>query len=200
MMCWVSFLNPTYENYESTKTMRYRRAKIRGGTYFFTVVTYQRKKILCFPDNVELLRRIFRQVMKDHPFEIDAFVLLPDHLHCIWTLPPEDTDFSKRWRLIKSYFSRQCHDEYKSQRSLSRLNKKEQAVWQRRFWEHVIRDEQDFIRHTEYIHYNPVKHGLAKSPKDWEYSSFHRAVKKGMYDSEWGSRAEIQFDQPIGNE
>jgi putative transposase len=132
--------------------------------------------------------------MERHPFKIDAFVLLPDHLHCIWTLPHEDRDFSKRWRLIKSDFSRQCVAKHKTTPSASRLRKKEQAIWQRRFWEHQIRKETDFINHVEYIHYNPVKHRLVQAPKDWEYSSFHRYVREGIYDVEWGARKEITFD------
>ncbi len=138
--------------------------------------------------------------MAKHLFTIDAFVLLPDHLHCLWTLPDGDRDFSKRWRLIKSYFSRKCDDKYKHTASASRQKKKEQAVWQRRFWEHLIRDERDFARHVEYIHYNPVKHRLATAPKDWEYSSFHRYVRDGMYDLEWGAGGNITLDETIGRE
>ncbi len=180
--------------------MQYRRARIKGGTYFFTVVTYKRRRILTEPGNVSLLRKAFRQVMDNHPFTIDAFVLLPDHLHCIWTMPEGDRDFSKRWRLTKSYFSRKCDATHKNIPSRSRRKKKELAVWQRRFWEHLIRNEQDFVKHIEYIHYNPVKHGLAKAPKDWEYSSFHRYVREGVYDLEWGGGENIMFDDAIGRE
>jgi putative transposase len=149
---------------------------------------------------VELLRQVFQEVTKNHPFKIDAFVVLPDHLHSIWTLPQDDGDFSNRWRLIKSSFSRGCKDEYKSSKTVSRQKKQEQAIWQRRFWEHRIRDEEDFARHVEYIHYNPVKHGLATAPKDWEYSSFHRYVRRGIYDIEWGDPSEVRFDSAIGSE
>ena len=142
--------------------------------------------ILTQPKNVSLLREALRRVMQKHPFTIDAFVLLPDHLHCIWTLPQSDRDYSTRWRLVKSYFSRQCDGRH-SKPSESRQKKKEQAVWQRRFWEHLIRDDEDFVRHVEYIHYNPVKHRLVKAPNDWEYSSFHRYVRDGVYDVEWGA-------------
>jgi putative transposase len=107
-------------------------------------------KILCHPDNVSLLREAFGRVTKEHPFTIDAFVLLPEHLHCVWTLPAGDRDFSKRWRLIKSYFSRNCNSRHKSTPSASRQMKKERAVWQRRFWEHLIRNEQDFAKHVEH--------------------------------------------------
>ncbi|MBD2194885.1 MULTISPECIES: REP-associated tyrosine transposase [Calothrix] len=180
--------------------MQYRRATIAGGTYFFTVVTDNRKKFLCIPSYVVLLRDAFRDVMKQHPFIIDACVVLPDHLHCIWTLPPEDSDFSTRWRLIKSYFSRKCDTLLAENLSSSKQKKQERAIWQRRFWEHLIKDEVDFKNHVEYIHYNPVKHGLVQAPKDWEYSSFHRAVRQGMYDVMWGAGEEIVFAADIGKE
>ncbi|MFB2917076.1 REP-associated tyrosine transposase [Aerosakkonema funiforme] len=180
--------------------MEYRRAKIEGGTYFFTVVTHNRRKFLCQPDNISLLRNAFRYVMEQHPFKIDAIVVLPEHIHSILTLPDGDYNFSKRWRLIKNYFTRRCAVEYKAKISKSRQNKQEQAIWQRRFWEHQIRDEKDFTNHVEYIHYNPVKHGLVSAPKDWEYSSFHRYVRDGIYDLEWGAEEEILFDESIGNE
>ena len=180
--------------------MWYRRVKIEGGTYFFTVVTYNRQRFLCQPENVELLRNAFRYAMKQHPFKIDAFVLLPEHLHCIWTLPQDDDNFSTRWRLVKSYFSRHCESQYQGDVSVSREKRKGQLVWQNRFWEHTIRDDDDFARHVDYIHYNPVKHGLAKSPKDWEYSSFKKYVQAGMYDELWGVGQEILFDDHIGKE
>jgi len=138
--------------------------------------------------------------MQRHPFKIDAFVLLPDHLHCIWSLPQGDDNFSTRWRLVKSYFSRRCESQYQGNISASREKKREQAIWQRRFWEHVIRDDKDFVNHVQYIHYNPVKHGLVRAPKDWEYSSFHRYVQAGIHDEMWGSGMEISFDDQIGNE
>ncbi len=168
--------------------MRYRRAKIEGGTYFFTVVTYQRGRFLCDDVNIQLLRDAFTKTMKSHPFTIDAMVVLPDHLHCIWTLPPNDSDFSERWRLIKTHVSKHCHDSYKQHpTSESRKDKKETAIWQRRFWEHLIRDDRDLNHHTDYIHYNPVKHKLVDAPKDWPFSSFHRHVKKGNYAPDWGA-------------
>ena len=138
--------------------------------------------------------------MKQHPFKIDAFVLLPEHLHCIWTLPQDDDNFSTRWRLVKSYFSRHCESRYQDGVSVSRKKRKGQLIWQNRFWEHVIRDDDDFARHVDYIHYNPVKHGLVRSPKDWEYSSFKRYVQAGMYDELWGVGQEILFTDHIGNE
>ena len=180
--------------------MQYRRSRTKGATFFFTVVTHERRRFLCVDPNAELMREAFRYVIDRHPFSIDAFVLLPDHLHCIWTLPEHDNDFSMRWRLIKSYFSRKCGEQFKGNRSANRLNKAEQAVWQHRFWEHQIRDDGDFIRHVEYIHYNPVKHGLVNAPEAWPLSSFRRYVKQGIYQSDWGSEGRIDFDQQIGNE
>ncbi len=162
--------------------MQYRRATLKGGTYFFTLVTHQRRHILCEPDNVALLREVFRAVMVHHPLTIDAFVLLPDHLHCIWPLPKADHDFPTPWRLIKRALSRCCQPKYTQRPSASRLRKGEQAVWQGRFWEQVLRDEKDGKQHVESIHANPVKHGLAGAPKDWEFSSFHRYVREGVYD------------------
>ncbi len=136
--------------------MRYRRSRAKGGTYFFTVVTFKRKEILTAPENVKILRDAFRYIMEKHTFTIEAFVLLPDHLHCVWTLPRGDHDFSMRWRLIKSYFTRKCDQKYKITPCKSRKKKMEQAVWQRRFWEHLIRDEKDLIKHVEYIIMNGV--------------------------------------------
>jgi putative transposase len=180
--------------------MQYRRARIKGGIYFFTVVTHRRQGFLCVPENVSLLRDAFRYVLQRHPFKIDAFVLLTDHLHCIWTLPPDDDDFSTRWRLVKSTFTRKCNPIYRDSPSSSRRRKNEQAIWQRRFWEHRIRDEKDLIQHVEYIHYNPVKHGLVKTPKDWEYSSFHRHVREGIYEQDWGAGETISFANGVGAE
>ncbi|MBI5677728.1 MAG: transposase [Planctomycetes bacterium] len=180
--------------------MQYRRSQEQGANFFFTVVTYKRKKILCHEANVTLIKEAFQHVIKRHIFRIRAFVLLPDHIHCIWSLPENDNNFSMRWRLIKGYFSRYCKSEYKKFQSTSRQNKGERGIWQRRFWEHQIRNEVDFIKHVEYIHFNPVKHGLVKSPIDWPYSSFHRYVKQGNYDSDWGVGAEINFDENVGYE
>ena len=180
--------------------MRYRRARTKGGTYSFTVTTFKREKILTEPGNVKILSEAFRYVMEKHAFTIDAFVLLPDHLHCVWTLPQNNRDFSTRWRLVKSYFTRKCDKKFKQTPWESRKKKKEQAIWQCRFWEHLIRDEEDMERHVEYIDYNPVKHGLATSPNDSEYASFHRYVRKGTYKYEWGAGHEIYFVKTIGKE
>lgn len=180
--------------------MHYRRAKTPGATYFFTLVTYQRQNLFHTPETIAYLRQVFRTVKDNHPFTIEAIVVLPNHLHCIWTLPPDDADFSKRWRLIKSTFSRMCPDSYKRYRNASRLHKQEQAIWQHRFWEHQIRDEHDLKQHVDYIHYNPVHHGLARYPKDWQHSSFHQYVKRGEYDANWGMEDRIEFKENIGYE
>ncbi|ACK69828.1 conserved hypothetical protein [Gloeothece citriformis PCC 7424] len=180
--------------------MQYRRAKVAGGTYFFTVVTHKRREFLCELDNIEILKKAFRYVIQRHPFTIDAIIILPNHLHCIWTLPKDDYSFSKRWQLIKNFFSRNCPSQYRGEVSLSQQKKKEQAIWQRRFWEHCILNQQDFINHVEYIHYNPVKHGLVQAPKNWQYSSFSRYVQQGIYDLEWGSNEEIIFSETVGHE
>lgn len=167
--------------------MQYRRAIVPGGTFFFTVVTDRRRPILASGDAVDVLRNAFRSVRQLRPFEIDAIVVMPDHLHCIWTLPPDDADFSTRWRLIKTGFTKHCPDALRRTPDEARRRKGEQAVWQHRYWEHQIRDETDFARHADYIHYNPVKHGLARSPGEWPYSSFGRYVTAGVYALDWGS-------------
>lgn len=177
--------------------MRYRRVRIKGGTCFFTVVTHHRQKIFSHSENVQLLREAFQYVMKNHTLTIDAFVLLPDHLHCIWTLPETDDNYSMRWRLLKGYFSRHCDERFKH---VDRGDGNEPAVWQQRFGEHTIRDEADFTKHVEYIHYNPVKHGHALTPVDWPYSSFHRYVKRGLYEARWAAGVHLAFEDGIGGE
>jgi putative transposase len=179
--------------------MRYRRARTKGATFFFTVVTHRRRKILCIEDNAMLMKGAFKHVASSHPFKIDAFALLPDHIHSVWTLPENDGDFSMRWLLIKRYFTKRCHGKYKGTRTASMKNKDEQAIWQLRFWEHRIRNDGDFAAHVDYIHYNPVKHGYAKAPKDWAYSTFNRYVKEGIYDINWGNH-DIEFEENVGNE
>ncbi len=161
----------------------YRRAKVPGATYFFTVSCTKRKGNSILTDNIDKLRYAFNKVKNDHPFSIDAIVILPDHLHCIWTLPKNDSDFGVRWGLIKSIFSRSVPKVESC--SNSRLKRGERGIWQRRFWEHLIRDEEDYSQHVDYIHWNPVKHGWAKQVKDWPYSSFHRHVDQGVYPRDW---------------
>ena len=161
----------------------YQRIRIEGAKYFFTVNLAERLDNNLLIQHISHLREAFRQVRKDHPFDIDAIVILPEHLHCIWQLPPSDDDYPTRWRLIKSQFSRSLP---KAERiSSSRLRKNERGIWQRRYWEHLIRDEQDFHNHIHYIHYNPVKHGHVKAAKEWPHSSFRQWVKQGYYNVDW---------------
>jgi putative transposase len=162
----------------------YRRARLSGATWFFTVNLAERHGNRLLIDRIDLLRAAFRYVRQRHPFRMDAVVVLPDHLHCVWTLPPGDADFGKRWNVLKGYFSRAVE---KGERiSQSRASRRERGLWQRRFWEHLIRNQDDFNRHVEYIHWNPVKHGWVKKVADWPYSSFHDYVGKGVYPTEWG--------------
>jgi len=275
----------------------YKRVRF-GATYFFTVVTHQRRKILCLEPCREILRDVVKQTRDAYPFKTEAMVLLPEHIHCIWTLPENDTDYSMRWGLIKKEFtkrarhildgmvgvavgarhggacrSRAAHPtedgaadpnvgwaaptdrpdaphvgwapptdrpadpnvgwaapttgrpdapsvgwapptdrpdapsvgwapptEKPPRPTASRIKHREEAVWQRRFWEHQIRDQEDFNAHVEYIHYNPVKHGLAKTPIEWAYSSFGRYVRDGIYDRDWGAGGDMTFDDAVGNE
>ena len=166
---------------------RYRRASVAGSSYFFTVVTYRRQPILC-NDAVRIaLRTAIETVRTTRPFVIDAWVLLPDHLHCIWTLPDGDADFSTRWMTIKRAVSLACRENYRRADwvTASKLKHRESTIWQRRFWEHQIRDEDDLARHVDYIHFNPVKHGHTQHTKDWPYSTFHRYVRDKVYAHGW---------------
>ena len=174
------------------KMSYYRRANRPGGTYFFTVVSYRRQAILCDGS----IRDAINKTQKRYPFDIDAWVLLPNHLHCIWTLPDGDANFSKRWGKIKRHVSMACRDRYKRTEWLSDSKKKhrESTLWQRRYWEHQIRDQDDFNRHVDYIHYNPVKHELCKKPIEWPYSTLHRFIKEGKYPMNWAMQ-DSGFDE-----
>lgn len=178
--------------------MKYRRAFVKGGSFFFTLVTERRRPIFSSDESVEVLRAAFRSVQEKMPFSLDAIVVLPDHLHCIWTLPPHDADFATRWRLIKTWFTKHCDPLLRATTNAVQAKRQEQAIWQHRYWEHMLRDEKDFERHVEYIHYNPVKHGHATSPFAWPYSSFRRFVDAGIYDANWGA-GEMEFEG-IGKE
>ena len=173
----------------------YRRNFIPGGSYFFTVNLADRHQQL-LTAHIDRLRAGFRYARMRHPFAITAIVVLPDHLHAIWTLPEGDADFAMRWRLIKSAFSRALpNGEAVSQ---SRFDRGERGIWQRRYWEHTLRDENDFARHVDYIHFNPVKHGLAKRVRDWPHSSFHRMVRRGVYPEDWAgdvSAESVEFGE-----
>jgi len=161
----------------------YRRAKFPGATYFFTVNCAERHGNWLLVNHIDRLRQVIRQVKTKHPFTIEAMVVLPEHLHCVWTLPPGDSDFPTRWSLIKAGFSRTI--PVGERRSQSRLKRGERGLWQRRYWEHVIRDDRDFERHIDYLHWNPVKHGWVSRVQDWPHSSFHAYVNRGIYPENW---------------
>ena len=168
--------------------MRYRRVLIGGASYFFTVVTHHRRPLFSDPQTVELLTGATAKIRKWHPFDIEAQVVLPDHLHVIWTLPDGDANYGARWRLIKEAFTRTyCQSHGSHEQTEVARSRGEQPVWQRRFWEHLIRDERDFAAHLDYIHLNPVHHGLAAAPRDWQHSTFAAWVERGVYDPAWGS-------------
>ena len=166
---------------------RYRRANTTGATYFFTVVTYRRREFLCDADVRAALREAITKVRAGHPFHIDGWVLLPDHLHAIWTLPPNDAEFALRWQQIKRAVTRRCGARlYRGTwMTPSKAKHRESTLWQRRYWEHQIRDDTDFRRHMDYLHFNPVKHGLVQRVGEWPYSSFHRHVAAGLYNDDW---------------
>lgn len=169
----------------------YRRNRVAGGSYFFTVNLVDRSQSLLV-DHVDALRQAFRYTRARHLFTIDAIVVLPEHLHAIWTLPENDVDYSLRWRLIKTVFSRSL---LKTERiSASRQSKSERGIWQRRYWEHTILDDDDFARHVDYIHINPVKHGYVTRAADWPHSSFHRFVAAGLIDLEWAGTGDVVGD------
>jgi putative transposase len=178
----------------------YRRANAKGATYFFTVVTYRRQKFLTLPENRHALRNAIAAAKLRHGFGIEAWVLLPDHMHCIWRLPEYDSDFSKRWGLIKAEFTKQnkarLHNE--TWMNSSKHKHRESTIWQRRFWEHQIRDDDDFEKHVEYIHFNPVKHGYVDRVRDWPYSTFHRYVRSGVYPNTWAGSASESDDGVFG--
>jgi putative transposase len=176
----------------------YRRYFVPGGSYFFTVVTKGRKPLFAEEPARNLLGEVMRDAKRQWPFEINAIVLLPEHLHAIWSLPPGDAAYPRRWGWIKKEFTKAwlSRGGVEQQVSTTRRKRNERGVWQPRYWEHTIDDEHDFERHFDYIHYNPVKHGHVTCPKDWPFSSFHRWVKLGVYELDWGcsSRGPLTFD------
>lgn len=171
--------------------MDYRRAWHKGGTYFFMVNCLERKGNDLLVRNIDLLRAIVAKVKRKHPFTIDAWVVLPDHMHCVIELPEGDDDFAKRIMLIKMLFSKGV--PRKERRTNIRLKRRERGIWQRRYWEHLIRNESDYRAHMDYVHINPLKHGLVKRVKDWPYSTFHRLVEKGIYSEGWGGDMEKEL-------
>ncbi len=164
----------------------YRRNRVPGGTYFFTVNLLERQRRLLV-EHVDALRTAVRTVRRQQPFHSDAWVVLPDHLHCLWTLPPGDADYSGRWKAIKIAFAKSVPRE-ESLSDVRRANG-ERGIWQRRFWEHTIRDDCDYAAHMDYILFNPVKHEWVERVADWPYSSFHRLVRAGVYPVDWGGDA-----------
>ncbi len=178
----------------------YRRANTKGGTYFFTVVTYRRQTFLCNENIRTALRNAIQEVRQKHPFTIDAWVLLQDHLHCIWTLSPDDDNFGVRWAMIKRFVTKQCGMELRRDdwMNTSKWKRNESTLWQRRFWEHQIRDDRDYETHMDYLHYNPVKHSLVKNVIDWPYSIFCRYVQEGVYDKGWAADGAITNGEGFG--
>jgi putative transposase len=170
----------------------YRRVLVPGGTYFFTV-NLQQRELSLLVDQIANLRAAFRTARAERPFELIAAVVLPDHLHCVWRLPEGDSDYATRWRHIKSLFSRSLPVAGAASR---RANRCERGIWQRRFWEHCIRDERDLLAHIEYVHFNPVKHGYVDDTKMWPYSTIHRYVPLNQMEPNGGSRPALR--KPVG--
>jgi putative transposase len=176
---------------------QYRRNFLPGGTYFFTVVTHGRRPLLTSPIARSSLRNAFQEIRSRHPVTIDAIALLPDHLHTVWTLPPEDDRYPLRWRQIKSRFTQMYLELGGTETavSVSRKHKGERGVFQRRYFEHTVRDEADRKRCVDYVHINPLKHGLVQRVVDWPWSSFHRYVRLGEYTAEWGGDPTFYGDE-----
>ncbi|GLR00145.1 REP-associated tyrosine transposase [Dyella mobilis] len=168
--------------------MRYRRSNTSGATYFFTVNLADRTNSL-LTYRIGALREAVRTVKHHHPFHIIAWVVLPEHLHAVWTMPDHDSDYSTRWRLIKRHFSTSI--EHVETTTPSRRRKNERCIWQRRFWEHQIRDEKDLQNHVDYVHINPVKHGYCRLASEWPYSSIHRAIRQGIVTPDWASEPDL---------
>ena len=169
----------------------YRRYRVPGGTYFFTINLLERRSDL-LTRHIESLREAVRRTRAERHFHIDGWVVLPDHLHCVLTLPPGDDDFSNRIKAIKIRFVRAV--EPTERRSSVRVARGERGIWQRRFWEHAVRDDVDYARHLDYVHYNPVKHGHVSAVAQWPYSTFHRWVKAGVYPNDWGGGCVAEVD------
>ncbi len=170
-----------------------RRWHVEGGSYFFTVVTRNRQPVFSQKPAREILGHVLRKCQLQWPVEINAIVLLPDHLHAIWTLPPGDRRYSMRWGWIKKEFTKCWIAVGGAEETVSEGHRLrgDRGVWQSRFWEHTLHDEDDFERHFDYIHFNPVKHGYAASPGEWDASSFQRWVQAGVYEPDWGGGSTI---------
>jgi putative transposase len=162
----------------------FRRDRTPGATYFFTVVTHRREPLLLRPPLLLALREAVHRVRRDNPFEIVAWVTMPDHIHCIWTLPTGDADFPSRWSMIKRLASQAL--DARGSVSGTQAKRREAGLWQPRFWEHRILDEKDLEAHVDYIHWNPVKHGCVTRPVEWKYSTIHRYIRRGLLPADWG--------------
>ena len=168
--------------------MRCRRVLQPGASYFFTLVVHERANLFATAENVDRWRAAVAKVQRKRPFAVEAEVILPDHLHVLWTMPDGDADYATRIRLVKTEFTKSLRlDDRVTPANKSRANKGERDVWQRRYWEHTIRDAHDFQVRLDYIHYNPVKHALVQRAADWPHSTFRDWVAKGNYDPWWGS-------------
>ena len=173
----------------------YVRWREQGAAYFFTLVTYRRQRILTGDMSRRILRRSFASVRRRLPFDLLAFVLLPDHLHCIWSLPDGDDDFPARWRQIKTLFTRDYLAQGGRDWDVTEQTRRQgrRGIWQPRYWEHRIRDEEDYFRHRDYIHLNPVRHGYVERLEDWPWSSFHRHVRMGWLDPKWPGSSPVEL-------
>lgn len=174
--------------------VNYRRNFQRGGTYFFTVNLLNRRSDLLIK-NIHYLKKAIQQVKRVYPYKMQAYVILPEHLHVLWKLPYEDVDYATRWQKIKIYFTRYIQ---KAGVKVQRNKHGECLIWQRRYWEHTIYDAQDFQNHFNYIHYNPVKHGWVERPIDWPFSSIHHYIEKGMISPSWGANESIELPGTFG--
>jgi putative transposase len=172
----------------------YRRAWHPGGTYFFTVNLLQRQGNNLLVRHIDVLRKVVASVRQRHPFRIHGWTVMPDHLHCVIELPMNDDDFATRWRLIKMEFSKALPRIERI--SQVRAKRGERGIWQRRYWEHLIRNEADYRAHMDYVHINPVKHGLVKHVADWPYSTFHRLAEQGVYPPDWAGGDEENVNCP----
>lgn len=179
---------------------QYIRSYTKGATYFFTLVAHNRRPIFCEDDFLKAFRGGIEHVKQQYPFEIIAWVQLPDHLHCIWQMTDDNTNYSQCWSRIKRLTSQACPQYHLPAQDLSNsmVKRSEKGIWQRRFYEHQINSEEDFASCMDYLHYNPVKHGLVKNVVDWQYSSFHRYVKNGVYSVDWGAEI-IELPEKFAN-
>ena len=166
----------------------YRRYFVQGGSFFFTLVTANRMPIFREEPACRLLGSCLRAEREKRSFRTEAIVLLPDHLHTIWSLPAGDASYSIRWAAIKASFTRLWLESGGMEQEVTPGRRRElrRGVWQARFIEHTIRDEDDWENHVQYIHYNPVKHSMVSCPQEWPWSSFHRYARQGWYPIDWG--------------